>query len=187
MTVDRTGWELRTDRFARLAVVVAMIAAMFVVIPPAHAASHSLSISDAVAVTEGGTSSFTVTLTLDPVTPVTVDYVTADVTAVAPGDYTAIPLQTLTFNPGGSLTQTIDVFTNNDALNEATETFSVILSNPTNATISDPSGLGTINDDGDLAPTVSIADGSATEGSAVSFNVTLTAASGQVVRQLCNV
>ena len=104
---------------------------------------------DDVSVTEGnaGTvnATFTVSLSSGVGQQVTVDFATADGTATAPADYAA-GAGTLTFPPG-STTQSVTVAVNGDLLDEANETFLVNLSNPTNATIADGSGLGTINDD----------------------------------------
>jgi len=56
---------------------------------------------------------------------VTVDYATADVTATAGSDYTAAS-GTLTFVPGGPLTQTISVVVIGDLIDEgALETFAL--------------------------------------------------------------
>src|SRR5213075_2869346 len=108
----------------------------------------SLSIND-VTVTEGnsGSSNATFTVTLSAVSglTVTVDYATANATAVSPGDYTAAA-NTLTFAPG-VLTQTIVVAVLGDAVNEPNETYQVNLSNGTNASISDAQGIGTITND----------------------------------------
>ncbi|HEX2060294.1 MAG TPA: Calx-beta domain-containing protein, partial [Thermoanaerobaculia bacterium] len=60
---------------------------------------------------------------------VTVNYATANGTAVAPLDYTATS-GTLTFGPGVT-EQTIVVPIANDAVPEANETFTVTLSGPT--------------------------------------------------------
>ena len=71
-----------------------------------------------------------------------------------------------------------------DTLDEASETATMTLSNPSNATISDATGTLTIVDD-DAQPSLSINDVSYTEsGSAgnATFTVTLSAASGQNVR-----
>ena len=67
-----------------------------------------------------------------------------------------------------------------DTTDEADETFTVTLSGPTNATLGDGTGTGTIADD-DGAPSLSVADAAAAEGSDVSFTVTLSAASGKPV------
>ena len=69
---------------------------------------------------------------------------------------------TLTFAPA-TTTQTIAVTVCRDAVFEANEAFTVDLSSPTNANITDASGLGTITND-DTAPTLSIDDVSAAEG-----------------------
>ncbi|HZT45708.1 MAG TPA: Calx-beta domain-containing protein, partial [Gaiellaceae bacterium] len=95
-----------------------------------------------------GTTSFTFTVTLSAASglPVTVDFGTADGSAAAPGDYQA-QTGTLAFNPGQT-TKTIAVLVNGDTSTEASETFTVALSNPVNATISSTGiGTGTITND----------------------------------------
>jgi len=145
----------------------------------------TLSIDDPPAVVEGtGGSvsiSFTVTLSATSAQTVTVDWTTADNTAVAGSDYTAVTTpQTLTFAPG-DLTQTATVQLNTDSLDEANETFFVNLATPVNATILDGQGIGTITDD-DAPPTVSIDSPLAvTEGTPITFTATLSTASGQTV------
>lgn len=108
----------------------------------------SLSIND-VSVPEGnsGTTSATFTVTLNPAsdTTVTVNYATANGSAVAPGDYTATS-GTLTFLPGET-TKTIPVSVNGDTQLEPNETFFVNLSGAVNANIADGQGVGTILDD----------------------------------------
>ncbi|HEV2884645.1 MAG TPA: Calx-beta domain-containing protein [Pyrinomonadaceae bacterium] len=150
----------------------------------------TISISDATPVTEGAsatttTATFTVTLSAASTDTVTVQYATQDVTATAGSDYVAIPLTTLTFNPTET-SKTIDVTVNGDSLDEIDETFNVNLSNPSNATILDGQGVGTITDDDD-APTISINDPAAvTEGvgattTTITFDVTLSAPSGKTI------
>ena len=78
----------------------------------------------------------------------TVDYATVDGTATAPSDYTAIPVSTLTFAPGDT-TMPVTVLVNGDTVYEPDETFTVHLSNPTGATISNADGTGTITNDDD--------------------------------------
>ena len=58
-------------------------------------------------------------------------------------------------------------------LDEIDETFIVNLTSPTNATIADGQGIGTITDD-DAAPTLSINDVTVTEGNAGTTNATFT-------------
>jgi hypothetical protein len=131
-------------------------------------ATPSISIND-VSVTEGnsGTTSatFTVTLSSSSTSTVTVKYDTADGTATAPSDYQPAS-GTLTFVPGDT-TETFSVAVKGDATFEADETFAVNLSNPTNATLADAQGTGTITND-DLPPAtppgISINNASVTEG-----------------------
>ena len=146
----------------------------------------SLSIND-VTVTEGNSGSvnadFTLSLSAASGQTVTVNYATADGSATAPGDYTASSSSTLTFNPGET-SKTVTVVVNGDTLVEPDETFFVNLSNPTNATLADSQGQGTITDN-DPAPSLSINDVTVTEGNSGSvnadFTLSLSAASGQTV------
>jgi chitinase len=106
----------------------------------------TISINDA-QVTEGAsgttkTMTFTVTLSKAGTSSITVQYATANDTAVAPGDYTA-KSGTLTFS-AGQVSKPITVTIKGDNLAECTESFFVTLSNPTNASIADGRGVGTI-------------------------------------------
>jgi hypothetical protein len=77
---------------------------------------------------------------------VTVNFATADGTAVQSSDYQSTS-GLLTFNPG-EVSKTITVLVNGDITNEPNETFFVNLSNPVNATIARSQAVGTIlNDD----------------------------------------
>ena len=76
--------------------------------------------------------------------PLTVNYATADGTAVAGSDYTATS-GTLTFAPGVT-SETIRVPILDDTVYEPNETFTVNLSNPVGATITDGQGVATIQD-----------------------------------------
>jgi hypothetical protein len=95
--------------------------------------------------------------------PVTVRFSTADGTAGAGQDY-SVTTATLTFQPGVIVANSVPVPIVNDDVAEPTETFFIILSDATNATISDPEGMVTIFD-GD-APSVEFAltSESASEG-----------------------
>lgn len=80
--------------------------------------------------------------------PVTVQYATANGSAVAGSDYTAVPTTALTFTPGQT-SQTLTVRVLGDTMVEPNETFLVNLSTPSGATLFDAKGVGTIlNDDG---------------------------------------
>ncbi|HEV7377640.1 MAG TPA: Calx-beta domain-containing protein [Pyrinomonadaceae bacterium] len=149
----------------------------------------TLSIND-VAVTEGnaGTTNatFTVTLSAASASAVTVKYDTANGTATAGSDYQAAT-GTLTFAPGDT-SKTITVAVNGDTTAEADETFAVNLSNPTNATIADGQGIGTIQNDDQpppTPPTISINDVAVTEGNTGTtdaiFTVSLSAVSNSTV------
>jgi hypothetical protein len=109
----------------------------------------SLSIND-VTQAEGNSPNqmtFTVTLSSASTQTVTVNYATADGTATAPADYTAVPNQLLTFNPGETQ-KPVAISINGDTTVESDEAFLVNLSGATNSTISDSQGTGTIvNDD----------------------------------------
>ena len=126
-------------------------------------------------VTEGDTgtinANFTVSLSAASGKTITIDYATADGTATAPADYVA-GSGTLTFTPGQT-TKTVTVLVNGDLLDEANETFFVNLSNPSNVTIADGQGVGTITDN-DPLPTVSINDVTVTEGNGGTVNATFT-------------
>lgn len=138
-----------------------------------------ISISDVVAL-EGpiGTTTnfnFVVTLATAVADVVTVDVQTMDGSALlADFDYVDLPLQTITFNPGET-SKIVTVVVNGDSNIESDETFTVQLSNQSaNATISDPTGTGTIDND-DFA-LLSISDVTLTEdfgGATTSFTFTV--------------
>jgi hypothetical protein len=153
-------------------------------------AAPIIAIGDVTVSEATGLATFTVTLTGPTALAISVDYTTADGTAVSvsggPGtpDYTAAT-GTLTFAPssGGTQTLTVSVPVNNDSVLEATEQFAVNLSNPTNgASIADSQGIGTITND-DAQPTFSINNVTQAEGNAgttaYTFTVSLSAANTQ--------
>jgi len=89
---------------------------------------------------------FTVTLSYSSNQVVTVAYATQDGTAtVADNDYQAVS-NTLTFQPGQTQ-KTITVPVAGDLNVEGDETFSVVLSSPTNATLAQATATGTITND----------------------------------------
>ena len=136
----------------------------------------SLSIGDALVV-EGGAADFLVTLSPASEQTVTVDYQTTSGSAVAGEDFDTTS-GTLTFAPNAT-EQTISVQTREDGLDEPDEIFSVMLSNPSGATMAVAAATGTIIDV-DFA-TVSIADATVDEGSTAEFPVTLSVPSWQRV------
>jgi hypothetical protein len=118
------------------------------------AQTPALAIGDA-SVTEGNggsaSASFAVSLSAASASTVVVNYSTGDGTAVAYNDYTPVS-GALTFSPGQT-TKTVSVPVVGDTAVEGNETFSVNLSNPSNATVTDGQGLGTIlNDDSATTP-----------------------------------
>ncbi|MFP4101640.1 glycoside hydrolase family 9 protein [Coleofasciculus sp.] len=114
----------------------------------------TLSINN-VSITEGdsGTknATFTVNLSDASTQSVSVNYATANDTAIAGSDYTA-KSGTLSFNPGQT-SKTFSVPIIGDTTVEGNETFKVNLSQASNATIGDAQGVGTIlNDDSSQPP-----------------------------------
>lgn len=130
-----------------------------------QSAGGFLSISDAT-VTEGNdgttTAKFTVSLAQAATETVTVGYSTAQGTATT-ADFEAFTSASLSFAPGET-SKVIEVLISGDLLIESNETFTVILSNPTNGIIIDDRGTGTIQNDDN--PTITIEDVSITEGNA---------------------
>jgi large repetitive protein len=99
-----------------------------------------------------GTSTATFTLTLSGPSglPVSVEWATADGTATAGSDYEA-ESGTVSFG-AGETTKQVSVTIIGDAIHEPNETFTIPLTNPTNAGVEATPGTGTILDD-DKAPT----------------------------------
>jgi large repetitive protein len=137
----------------------------------------TLSVDD-VSVTEGNagtiTATFAVTLSAASAKTVTVDWATANASATQPSDY-APGSGTLTFVPGDT-SETFGITVNGDLTAELNETYGVNLSTPSNATLADPQGVGTIVDD-ELLPVIGVNDPTIAEGQSgtapVSFTVTL--------------
>jgi uncharacterized repeat protein (TIGR01451 family) len=144
-----------------------------------------ISINDT-SVTEGdiGTTNAVFQLLLSPASslPITVDFSTADGTALSGQDYLA-QSGTVTFPPGIT-SATISIPVVGDLIPEPTETFSVILTNAVDATLAKGVGVGTIFDN-DPLPLLSISDASGLEGNTgttnLPFLVTLSLSSGETV------
>jgi uncharacterized repeat protein (TIGR01451 family) len=137
-----------------------------------------ISISD-VSVTEGNSgtvnANFNVSLTASSILTVTVDYATANSTATAGSDYVGTS-GTLTFTPGQT-SQQVTVTVNGDAIVEPNETYFVNLTTPSNATIIDPQGLGTITNDDVASANLAISKtgpGTATAGTNLAYTITVT-------------
>ena len=79
---------------------------------------------------------------------VTVNYATSDGTATNPTDYLATSGE-LIFS-SGQTSKTIAITIEGDSANNPPETYSVVLSSPSNATIATGTGTGTIDD---MSPT----------------------------------
>jgi glucose/arabinose dehydrogenase len=124
----------------------------------------------------GGTTVATFVVTRSGVTSGTssVGYKTTNGTATAKADFTGIATNvTLTFAPGES-SKPVAIALTGDSAWEPNETFNVVLSSPTGATIADTKGVGTIVND-DPRSYLSIDDVVVTEGNtgrnAASFTI----------------
>jgi large repetitive protein len=129
------------------------------------------------------TMTFNVTLSNPSGQTITVDYTTKDGSATTgDNDYDAAS-GTVTFNPGDT-TKPVDVTVSGDTRREPDQDFTLELSNPSNASIADAQGTGTITND-DPTPDASIGDTSVAEGDAgtatLSFDVTLSHATDDTV------
>jgi hypothetical protein len=139
-----------------------------------NAPPPSLTVAN-VAVNEGNqlqtNAVFTVTLSPPSVATVTVNYATADDTAISGSDYTATS-GTLTFQPGET-SKTVSVVVFGDLGFEPDETFLVNLGSANGADVADAQGQGAIlNDDTGFA--LSVGDVSVVEGDSGTPNVVFT-------------
>ena len=106
----------------------------------------ALAVADAEAAEgPGETADFAVTLDRPAPGAVTVDYATADGTAVAGKDYEAAA-GTLSFGPGET-EKTVSVTVLDDVHDDGGETFLLVLSNPTGARLADAQGTATIHNE----------------------------------------
>lgn len=129
---------------------------------------------------------FTVTLSNPVLSGVSVTVNSANGSATAPSDFTAVSGQTLSFGPLSTTPQTVNVVIVNDTLDEDDESFTLSLSGLVatgNVTLGGPA-TGTIIDN-DPPPVLSVASVSRAEGNAsntLEFTVNLSVASGREVR-----
>ncbi len=110
---------------------------------------HVLTIADVSQPEGNGPNQLTCTVTLTPASEnvVTVNFSTADGSATAPSDYTAILNGQLTFQPG-EVSRPIVIDINGDTVVEPDETFTVNLSNPSGAVLGNAQATITLlNDD----------------------------------------
>ena len=127
---------------------------------------------------EGNALDFVVSASSASRQTITVNYATADGTALADEDYQAAQ-GTLTLAPGET-SGTVTVATVDDVLDEPAEAFALTLSSPANATLAAASAEGWILDD-DAGPQLSVAGASGAEGSAVKFVVSASSIGGQTI------
>ena len=142
---------------------------------------------DNVTVVEGNSGSRFATFTLHLSSPsgqiVRVTAQSANNTATAGSDYTALAPTQISFNVGASAAiARVPVL--GDVLDEPNETFFLNLSSPVNATIADSQGIASISDD-DARPSLAINDVSITEGNSgfkiLTFTVTKTGQSANTI------
>ena len=133
---------------------------------------------------DSGTTLLTFTARLSEASDqyVTVDYETADGTAVGGADYDPV-VGTITFPPGATSRSVTVAVDRGDRMHEDDETFTVNLTGG-GATVADGQGVGTIRDD-DGPPAVSVGDFVRKEGRrgrlGLYFVVTLSSPSGKEV------
>ncbi|MCC6606747.1 MAG: CSLREA domain-containing protein [Anaerolineae bacterium] len=149
--------------------------------PPSVSINH-------VTASEGGSAGFTVSLSQASGKPITVPYSTLANSATAGVDF-AVTSGELSFAPGET-SQPLTVPVLDDALDEVDETFWVVLSSPTNASLAaEAQGQATITDN-DNPPVLSISGTTVTEGDSglvtAVFTVTLSQASSKVITVAVN-
>ena len=142
----------------------------------------TLSINDVTVNEAAGTATFTVTLSAPSGLPVSVNYATANGTATARRRFHHDERRAH-LRAGRRDARRFRCRSSNDTIFENSEAFTVVLSAPTNATIADGSGLGTIRDDGtgtggtdNDTPSFSVSNVTVTEGTDTHavFTVSLT-------------
>jgi Calx-beta domain-containing protein len=132
--------------------------------------SPSVTIADA-SISEGGNLAFLVGLSNPSSGNITLTLTPSDITAES-ADYQTAPVH-ITI-PAGSTATTVNIPTTQDTMDESDETISLSVSSIDLGVVGSTSdtGTGTIVDN-DGAPNITIGDASSTEGSAISFPVSL--------------
>jgi chitinase len=116
-------------------------------LPPALSVANTTVVEPA---SGSAMATFTVSLSAPSAQPVTVKYTTVNGTATAGKDFTAVT-GTLTFAPG-TTTQTVSVPILNDTVADGTESFQLVLSSPTNATLGQGQATCTITESVTTSP-----------------------------------
>jgi hypothetical protein len=164
-------------------VICALLLSTLVLVAGASAAQAAVVVDDVRVAESGGAVNATFTLTrsagvLSP--PTDIAYQTADGTATSPADYGATG-GTVHFGLallGGTQAQQVSVVVESDGLDEANETFALVISG---AEAAGDAGIATIVDD-DPPPVVGVGDApAAPEGGTTIFTITLSAPSGRAV------
>ncbi|WP_198321099.1 Calx-beta domain-containing protein [Azohydromonas aeria] len=151
----------------------------------ATAGTPAIRVADTVVDESAGMVTFTIALDRPATGNVSVNVATANGTAVAGQDYTALPAQSLVFTPGQTV-KTVSVALTNDTVAELAEWFDLRLSGAAGATLPAPTfGRATIgaNDAAPVSlPYVTVSDAVADESdTALRFVVSLSAPSTQQV------
>ena len=147
--------------------------------PPTVSLSPSPTVAENIS---GGNATYTVSLSAASGKDITVNYATANGSAIAGEDYTA-GTGTVTIL-AGQTSANFQVPIGDDTLDEPNETFTVTISNPTNATLGATTSAGTTIIDNDDPPTVNFspaANSSVEANGTITYNVVLSAVSSQDV------
>jgi serine/threonine protein kinase len=140
----------------------------------------AITVTDVSVDEDAGTAVVIVTLTGKSSSDVTVNYATANGTALSGSDYTSAA-GTLSWEPDEEGEQEIEITLADDVVDELDETISLILSSVSNALIEDGTGVVTIVDDDD-PPTIAIEDvGPVAETGTAVVTVRITGASSREV------
>ncbi|BDB52189.1 gliding motility-associated C-terminal domain-containing protein [Flavobacterium ammonificans] len=121
-----------------------------------------ISIQDKSVNENSGSTTITVSLSVSTSNTVTVNYTTVNGTAVAGSDYTSAT-GTITFAPNET-TKTIPITILDDNIADASESFSIVLSDATNAAILDGTSVVSIIDNECTIPSISVNNISVNEG-----------------------